>query len=79
MALPPQVLGAVVGGGISALGSIFTNNRNIRHAKSAAASDRQWQEHLLKNQLQWRMQDAKAAGVAPGIAPADRDWERWNL
>ena len=68
MALPPQVLGAVVGGGISALGSIFTNNRNIRHAKSAAASDRQWQEHLLKNQLQWRMQDAKAAGVAPGIA-----------
>ena len=68
MALPPQVLGPLIGGGISALGSVFTNRRNISHAKSAAAADRQWQEHLLKNQIQWRMQDAKAAGVAPGVA-----------
>lgn len=68
MAIPPQVAGALVGGGISALGSIFTNARNISHARRAGAQDRAWQEHLLKNQLQWRMQDAKAAGVAPAVA-----------
>ena len=64
MAIPPQILAA----GISTLGGMWANNRNIRAAKSAAAGDRAWQQKLLQNQIQWRMQDARAAGVSPAVA-----------
>lgn len=60
--------GPIIGAGIATAGSMFTNKRNIAASRAATQSDRAWQQKLLQNQIQWRMQDARAAGVSPAVA-----------
>lgn len=56
--------GNVLGAGISTLGGMHANRQNVKLNREGRAH----QEHLLKNQLQWRMEDARKAGVSPSVA-----------
>lgn len=55
---------AAIGGALSAIGSLAGG----LSASSQASKDRKWQQRLAKNQVQFRVADAKAAGVHPLFA-----------
>lgn len=59
-----QFAGPIIGGMIGAKGARDANKANLQMSREARAH----QEHLLKNQIQWRMEDARAAGVSPSVA-----------
>lgn len=53
--------GAVAGGIIGTIGSIWQNNQN----SAASALDRDFQREVLQNRNQWQAEDLKNAGINP--------------
>lgn len=59
------MLGQAIGAGLSAIGSIVGNNAQNKAAKDAANKAWDRQQSVMKNQVQWRVQDAVKAGLHP--------------
>ena len=59
-----MVLGHVVGGALGLLGAHQAN----RSARRQAAANNQLSREFAQNQIQWRVQDARKAGVHPSVA-----------
>lgn len=61
----PIVGGALVGGGLGAIGDIIGGKMNADALREANEKNRQMQEDFARNGLRWRVEDAKAAGIHP--------------
>lgn len=59
-----SILGALVGGGLSLLGS----RRQNRAAEAAAAQQMAFQREVMQNRYQWQVADLKKAGLNPVLA-----------
>ena len=64
----PLIGAALVQGGLGSLGSLYDNYQNRKHASNLNHDNRMWQKYVLQNQLRWRVEDAKAAGLHPLVA-----------
>lgn len=59
------MLGAVIGAGISALGSYLGAQSQADAAQANAANNIALQKQFAKNAIQWRVADAEKAGIHP--------------
>lgn len=59
-----MVWGHVIAGGLGYLGAREANRAGLR----TAAANRQLSREFAQNQIQWRVQDARKAGVHPSVA-----------
>lgn len=57
--------GSVIGAGISGLAGIAGGMINASQSKSIARAQMRLQKEFAQNGIQWRVQDAKAAGIHP--------------
>lgn len=68
--------GQIIGAGIGAIGKLFGGSSDRKAAAKAQKQQMAWDRHVLQNQIQWRVEDAKKAGIHPlaalgaQIAPA---------
>lgn len=64
MPLPGALLGGLLGG----LGSIFGSSIEATSAQRAAAANRDFQERMYKHRYQYQMEDMREAGLNPLLA-----------
>lgn len=57
-------IGGAIGGALGTIGGLIGNQQSMNFAKDQFA----YQKELAKNQIQWRVEDAKKAGVHPMAA-----------
>lgn len=57
--------GQIIGAGIGAIGSLLGGRSDKKAAAKAQKQQMAWDRHVLQNQIQWRVEDAKKAGIHP--------------
>lgn len=60
-----EFLGAIAGLGAGLLGNWFGNHQAAKREQNMAQYNTQQQERFYKNSMQWRVEDAKKAGLHP--------------
>lgn len=57
--------GQIIGAGIGAIGKLLGGGSDRKAARKAQQQQMAWDRHVLQNQIQWRVEDAKKAGIHP--------------
>jgi len=62
------MLGALIGAGISAASNLFAGSKQAKANERARAEDYAHQKEFAQSGIQWKVADAKRAGIHPAIA-----------
>lgn len=77
-----KIVGSVIGAGGSLLGGALSDSRNQAYANAMWQKNYDAQKEFAQNSIQWRVQDAKKAGIhplyamgqTPGYTPSDSSY-----
>jgi hypothetical protein len=72
-------LAPLVGGAVSAIGSIYGAQQNAQAQEQVNAENLAYQKEFAQNDIQWKVADAKAAGINPLAALGAQEQSFSNL